>query len=228
MNSEQEHRTKIQEYYTIAQPYYRFMWHGKSLGLHYGLWTENVTSRTSAIIKENEIMADLAGIKENDLVLDAGCGIGGSGIWLAEKRKANTVGLNIVDRQLTRGRHLAEKEKLGQKVDLLKGDYQRLPFKDNMFDVFWSLESIEHATNLEDFMKEAFRVLKPGGKIIIAATFLGDKKDISPKNVAAIIIFPPGLSTLNASFMKSSRLVACSILSKDQKTSNILSLKGSL
>ncbi|KKQ29766.1 MAG: SAM-dependent methyltransferase [Candidatus Levybacteria bacterium GW2011_GWA2_37_36] len=181
MNSEQEHRTKIQEYYTIAQPYYRFMWHGKSLGLHYGLWTENVTSRTSAIIKENEIMADLAGIKENDLVLDAGCGIGGSGIWLAEKRKANTVGLNIVDRQLTRGRHLAEKEKLGQKVDLLKGDYQRLPFKDNMFDVFWSLESIEHATNLEDFMKEAFRVLKPGGKIIIAATFLGDKKDISPE-----------------------------------------------
>ena len=181
MNSEQEHRTKIQEYYTIAQPYYRFMWHGKSLGLHYGLWTENVTSRTSAIIKENEIMADLAGIKENDLVLDAGCGIGGSGIWLAEKRKANTVGLNTVDRQLTRGRHLAEKEKLGQKVDLLKGDYQRLPFKDNMFDVFWSLESIEHATNLEDFMKEAFRVLKPGGKIIIAATFLGDKKDISPE-----------------------------------------------
>lgn len=179
MNSEQEHRGKIQKYYTIAQPYYRFAWHGKALGLHYGLWPESVTNRTDAITKENEVMADLAEIKENDLVLDVGCGIGGSGIWLAKERKANVVGLNIVDRQLIRSKNLVNGKKLEQKVKFIKGDYQKLPFKDNAFDVFWSLESIEHATNLNDFMSEAFRVLKPGGRVVIAATFLGDRSDIS-------------------------------------------------
>lgn len=179
MGLENEHRKKIQEYYTVAQPYYRFLWHGKALGLHYGLWTDKVSNKVEAILKENEVLADLAEVKQNDLVLDAGSGIGGSSIWLAKERGARVVGLNIVDRQLIRGRDLVDNRSLGQKVDFVKGDYQKLPFKDNTFDVFWSLESIEHATNLQDFMSEAFRVLKPGGRIAIAATFLGEKADIT-------------------------------------------------
>jgi cyclopropane fatty-acyl-phospholipid synthase-like methyltransferase len=179
INSELEHRSKIQKYYTTAQPYYEHFWHGKALGLHYGFWINNVSSKTEAITKENEYLANLSDVKQNDLILDAGCGIGGSSIWLAKEKEAEVVGLNIVDRQLTTGKDLVNKRSLGQKVDFVKGDYQILPFKDNAFDVFWSLESIEHATNLNDFMKEAFRVLKPGGKIIIAATFLGDGKEIT-------------------------------------------------
>lgn len=175
MNVEQEHRTKIQKYYTITQPFYEHFWHGKALGLHYGFWTDGVKNRKEAITKENEILADLAGVKKSDLVLDAGCGIGGSGIWLVENRGANIVGLDIVDKQLVRGRDLVRKRNLARKTDFVKGDFQGLPFKDEVFDVFWSLESIEHVTNLKDFMQEAFRVLKPGGKIIIAGTFLGDR-----------------------------------------------------
>lgn len=183
MNSEQEHRGKIQEYYTITQPFYEHFWHGKALGLHYGFWTDGVKNRGEAIAKENEILANLVGIKQNDLVLDVGCGIGGSGIWLAKERGLQVVGLDIVDKQLTRGKDLVKKRNLGQKIDFVKGDYQNLPFKDKAFDIFWSLESIEHATRLQDFMKEAFRVLKSGGRIIIAATFLGDKKDISSEEI---------------------------------------------
>lgn len=181
INPEQKHREKIQRYYTIAQPYYEYLWHRKALGLHYGFWTDGVTNRVEAILKENEVLANLVGVKKNDLVLDAGCGVGGSGIWLAEKRGAEVIGLNLVSKQLVKGKNLVKKRNLGQQVGFVGGDYQRLPFKDGAFDVFWSLESIEHATNLKDFMQEAFRVLKPGGRIIIAATFLGDKKDISPE-----------------------------------------------
>lgn len=176
---EQEHRERVQKYYSIAQPFYEYFWHGKALGLHYGFWTNDVYNRKDAIIKENEILAELAGVKQNDLVLDAGCGIGGSGLWLAKERGAEVVGLDIVNKQLTKGKKLVGKRSLSQKVEFAKGDYQNLPFRDQAFDIFWSLESIEHAANLENFMKEAFRVLKSGGKIIIAGTFLGNKKDIS-------------------------------------------------
>lgn len=125
-------------------------------------------------------MADLIRVEPKDLVLDAGCGIGGSGIWLAENKKAQVVSLNIVDKQIIKGKSLVKKRKFASQIEFVKGDYQRLPFKDNSFDVFWSLESVEHATNLRDFMAEAHRVLKPGGKIMVAGTFLGDR-EISPE-----------------------------------------------
>lgn len=173
-NLEQQHKEKIINYYRIAQPFYRYFWHGKANGLHYGFWTEGITKRKEAITKENEVLADLAGIKSGDLVLDAGCGIGGSGIWLAEERRADVVGLNIVEKQLMMGEKLVKKRHLSGKASFVKGDYEALAFKDGSFDVFWSLESIEHATNLPKFMSEAFRVLKPGGRIIIAGTFLGN------------------------------------------------------
>lgn len=176
MNPEREHREKVITYYNTAQPYYERFWYGKSLGLHYGLWTEGVSNRHEAIIKENEVLADLATVKEGNLVLDVGCGVGGSGIWLGREREAKVVGFNIVNKQLTIGKNLARKRNLSQSLSFVRGDFQSLPFSSDAFDVFWSLESIEHATNINQFTKEAFRVLKPDGRMIVAGTFTGRKE----------------------------------------------------
>lgn len=187
LGKRQEHIGRVQKYYDATQVFYEIFWHGKALGLHYGFWLDGVRSRKEAILKENEVLADFAGVKQNDLVLDAGCGIGGSSVWLAKERGANVVGLNIVNKQITKGKDLVKKRKLAQRVSFVKGDYQQLPFNNEVFDVYWSLESIEHVTNLKDLMTEAFRVLKPGGKIIIA-TFLGNREDISPEQARQIAI----------------------------------------
>lgn len=179
MNAEGEHRAKVTDYYNTAQIFYEHLWYGrKSLGLHYGLWTQDVANRNQAIIKENEVLADLAKVKPGHLILDAGCGVAGSGIWLAREREAEVVGLNIVHKQLTIGAGLAKKRNLLESLSFVQGDYQRLPFRSNTFDVFWSLESIEHATSIEQFTEEAFRVLKHGGRMVIAATFKG-REDLS-------------------------------------------------
>lgn len=173
MDKERDHVKKVVYYYNVTEPFYKHFWHGSALGLHYGFWDEGVSNRKEAIIKENEVLSNLAKMKAGDLVLDAGSGVGGSSIWLAKERNANVVGLNIVNKQLTIGRDLAKRRGLLEDIDFVEGDYHELPFKERSFDVFWSLESLEHATNIERFIQEAYRVLKPDGRIIIAATFKG-------------------------------------------------------
>lgn len=185
LRNRQEHVKRVQNYYTDAQKYFERLW--DPTGLHYGLWTPDVKNREEAILKENEILADLADIKRGDLVGDLGCGIGGNFDSFA-RREANVVGLNIVDKQLTRGKDLIKKRNLGEKANLVKGDYQQLPFLNNVFNALVYSESVEHATDLGILYKEAFKVLKPGGKIVIAATFLGNKKDISPEEARQMLV----------------------------------------
>lgn len=179
MRQEAEHGKRVVDYYNAAQLFYEHLWYGRTaLGLHYGFWDRNVSNRKQAILRENEVLAEFANVKRGDLVLDAGSGVGGSGIWLAENRGANVVRLNIVHKQLKIGHRLAEKSKLLKSSTFVEGDYQKLPFRSSLFDVVWSLESIEHATNINAFIHEAHRVLKPDGKIIVAGTFKG-RKDLS-------------------------------------------------
>lgn len=172
---EAAHQQRIKDYYKEAQLFYRLAWHGPTNGLHYGLWTEGVANRREAILNENRVLADLAQVKPGDMVLDAGCGIGGSGVWLAENRQASVVGLNIVPEQLKEAEKIARKRGLTEKVKFQLGNYQDMPFPDESFDVVWSLESIEHASDAERFIQESHRVLKPGGKMVVAGTFLGEQ-----------------------------------------------------
>src|SRR3989344_1947652 len=87
----------VSSYYDVASPFYYWMWHRRTFGLHYGLWLEGVKSRFEAITAENAFLADLAQIEAGDLVLDAGCGVGGSSAWLAKNIGAEVVGINLSD-----------------------------------------------------------------------------------------------------------------------------------
>lgn len=93
-------------------------------------------------------------------VLDAGCGDGEIGRLLLSQRKVEVYGVDIS----RKGVELANKKGLHAKV----GDISvKIPFKNNSFDLVLSSESIEHVLNPDTFLKEIYRVLKPGGIILI-------------------------------------------------------------
>ena len=105
-------------------------------------------------------------------VLDAGCGVGGSSIWLAKNFRASVIGITLSIKQLKTARSLARKNKLEHLAKFHVRDFLNTKFPEESFDVVWSIESVCHAEEKKDFLKEAFRLLKRGGKIIVSDGFL--------------------------------------------------------
>ena len=118
------------------------------------IWNEEM--RTAAI--------DLLDIERDDRVLDIGCGTGFGTEGLLEE--VDTVyGLDQSPHQLEKAY-----EKFGKRdgpVNFHLGDAERLPFRDDAFDVVWSSGSIEYWPNPVEALEECRRVAKPGGQVLI-------------------------------------------------------------
>lgn len=114
----------------------------------------------------NESMRDEAlgmlDISEDNRVLDVGCGTGFATAGLLE-RTPHVDGLDQSEHQLAKAR---EKDELAG-VDFVRGDAENLPYAEDTFDAVWSSGSIEYWPTPVDALREARRVTKPGGRVLI-------------------------------------------------------------
>lgn len=101
-------------------------------------------------------------------ILDVGCGIGGSSLYLADKFQAQVTGITLSPVQAKRATERALEAGLQEKTQFLVADALEMPFEPNSFDLVWSLESAEHFPNKIKFLQESYRVLKPGGTLLMA------------------------------------------------------------
>jgi len=101
-------------------------------------------------------------------VLDVGCGIGGTSRYIAKKfPEAQVTGITISPEQQRRATQLAaERGVANAKFELC--DALAMTYPDNSFDLVWACESGEHMPDKEKYVQEMARVLKPGGRIVIA------------------------------------------------------------
>jgi ubiquinone/menaquinone biosynthesis C-methylase UbiE len=147
----------------------------KTFGLHvhWGYWANPSTADGSvddfALAAENlcQRVCDAGNITNNLKVLDCGCGFGGTISSLNDRfSNMQLVGLNIDPRQLERARSQVI-PKNQNKIEFVEGDACKLPFEDNSCDVVLAVECIFHFPSRDRFFQEAWRVLKPGGKLAI-------------------------------------------------------------
>lgn len=166
----------IQEYYTRSHIDYQLVWGVyRNYGVHVGFYDDDHDSHDAAVENMNRVLADTADIGPDDRVLDAGCGVGGSSVWLADHRDASVVGSNITDAQLERARRLAASRELDGQVEFVNDDFTDMDFPDDSFDVVWGLESVCHADDTAAFLAEAARVLAPGGRLVVADRFMATR-----------------------------------------------------
>lgn len=164
------------DYYDNTRPEYRLIWRNRhNLGIHFGYYDADHTTHDEAVLNLNAKLADRASIKRSDIVLDAGCGVGGSAIWLADNIGCECVGINIVPRQIERAKQNAVNRGVQDKVHFQVADFADTGLEGSSFSIVWGLESFVHAQNKQDVINEAFRLLRPGGRLIIAEYLLKDE-----------------------------------------------------
>ena len=121
-------------------------------GFHAGAaWLEEVT--------------ELAQPRPADLVLDVATGTGHTALALAP-HVAHVTGLDLTSEMLEQARQLAEARGVTN-VDWVLGDAQELPFADGSFDIWTARAAPHHFSDLGRAIREAFRILRPGGVLVI-------------------------------------------------------------
>jgi cyclopropane fatty-acyl-phospholipid synthase-like methyltransferase len=167
MNS--SHHREVVRYYEETDWDHRNVWdRGVYQAAHFGIYDSNAQDHRSALINTNRVMADLAEVAPGMQILDAGCGWGGASIWLAREKKVMVTGVNLARYQVDECTEKARKLGIQNQCTFIQSDYCATPFSDAQFDIVWSCESLCHAPQKNAFYREAFRVLKPGGKLVIA------------------------------------------------------------
>lgn len=102
-------------------------------------------------------------------VLDVGCGVGGTSRYLAKKfgPGAEVTGITLSPNQVKRATELAREQGVPN-VNFKVMNALAMDFPDNSFDVVWACESGEHMPDKKAYINEMMRVLKPGGKYVMA------------------------------------------------------------
>ncbi|ABV95101.1 2-polyprenylmethoxybenozoquinol methylase [Dinoroseobacter shibae DFL 12 = DSM 16493] len=87
--------------------------------------------------------------------------------FLKRAPEAEAVVLDLTESMLIAGRQRAEAEALDARLNWLVGDAMALPFADNSFDVYTISFGIRNVTRIPDALAEAYRVLRPGGRLMV-------------------------------------------------------------
>lgn len=190
-------RQQIAEYYDATLPFYAVFWHGnsESYALHYGFWGKGTRTIKEALLNENKFLAQVVEIRGGEKILDAECGIGGSAIWLAKHFNVSVTGITLSTKQVHKARQLASKYDVEDRTTFTVQDFLRTDFSNASFDIVWAIESVCYAESKDAFLCEAYRLLKPGGTIVVADGFL--KRNISEAEQLLYKDFLDGLALPN-------------------------------
>lgn len=159
---------EVVSYYKRSGWLYKYFWYSpKSLGMHCGFWDKDTKNRDKAIINQFKFIFKKAKIEKNMKVLDVGCGVGGGAIYIAKNSGAMAMGITISLEQVEEAKRNAVLAGVTDLVDFRCMDFMKMDFSDDTFDLVFGIESVCYAYPKNTFLNEVYRVLKPGGKLII-------------------------------------------------------------
>ncbi|MEU6824336.1 methyltransferase domain-containing protein [Streptomyces atriruber] len=132
------------------------------------------------------------GLGPDSTVLDMGSGYGGAARRLAAEFGCRVVALNISETQNRRHRELNAQHGLTDLIEVVPGSFQDIPAPAGSFDVVWSQEALCHSADRLGVLREAHRVLRPGGHVTFTDIMAEeDAPEDALRSIAERLSLPP-------------------------------------
>ncbi|MFW2589584.1 bifunctional demethylmenaquinone methyltransferase/2-methoxy-6-polyprenyl-1,4-benzoquinol methylase UbiE [Sagittula sp. SSi028] len=150
---ESEKAGRVQGVFTSVASKYDVMNDAMSFGIH-RIW--------------KDAMMDWLAPRAGQRLLDVAGGTGDISFrFLDRAGRGHSTVLDLTESMLVEGRKRAEAASMADSLDWVVGDAMKLPFADNTFDVYTISFGIRNVTRPQEALNEAFRVLKPGGRLMV-------------------------------------------------------------
>ncbi|MCK6620895.1 MAG: methyltransferase domain-containing protein [Calditrichaceae bacterium] len=159
----------IRQFYDVSSALWEETW-GEHM--HHGYYGPNGDEKRDHRRAQVDLIEELlrwGEVRGAEHILDLGCGIGGSSLYLAQKFNARVAGITLSPVQANRARERAAAAGLSGRAQFAVADALHPPFGPGAFDLAWSLESGEHMPEKRRFLQAGMEMLRPGGKFLMAA-----------------------------------------------------------
>ncbi len=151
---EDDKASLVQDVFTKVASKYDLMNDLMSLGVH-RLW--------------KDAMLDWLAPRQGQKILDVAGGTGDIAFRVLARTShgANVTVLDMTADMLCEGKKRGRKLRVEEKIEWVCGDAMALPFRDNSFDIYTIAFGIRNVTRIADALLEAYRVLRPGGRLLV-------------------------------------------------------------
>ena len=161
----------VRDYYDANTDAFVRHGQGGTLGaIHRAIWGPGVVTREQAFRHAEDLIAgeiDALALDRPAHVVDLGCGVGASLMYLAQRRDLTGTGVTISPVQARLGDQRIAALGLAHRIRVLAGDYCALPADVGPADLAYAIESFVHGPSPKRFFAEAARVLRPGGRLVL-------------------------------------------------------------
>lgn len=146
---------------------------------NYGYWTRPGLTLEQASEALTDLVAAAAGLGAGDRVLDVGCGYGAGAVKFVKRYEVDTVtGIDVTPVRIASGQDYIAEHGVADRIVLQEGDATAMDFDDDSFEKLVSVECAFHFDTRTAFLKEAARVLAPGGTL--ALTDIIPRRGVEP------------------------------------------------
>jgi len=165
-------RDQIRAYYDQnTRLFLAFHRSGKAENIHRSLWTTNTKTLEEALNRINEyVLNEIEAVAPmHARIADLGCGVGASLMYISPRLKApeTAVGITLSPVQARLAHQFTKACGLGGQINFVEGDFTSVPLASGTLDVVYSVEAVVHAQEPDRYFREAGRLLRAGGKLIL-------------------------------------------------------------